>query len=169
MIVGRMIGGHPVTPKSYVIETEDGREFYGILVDEETVFTATENDIRKGKVAATGNGVVVGTKVIPTYHTVQGYRIITAGNSLNIPNPDEINDYYDYTKLQALVCSFNTNLANSVSTEYVSIDDFVYPVSSVESVSEVTKNHSDKTIELGITNETSKPMIIRYFSYKEIE
>jgi hypothetical protein len=47
--------------KTFILEDENGNEFTGIVVDQETIFTATAADIAKGKVAGTDSGVVVGT------------------------------------------------------------------------------------------------------------
>ena len=168
MIVGNMIGGYPVSPKTCVFRDEDGNEIHAVLVDSEKVFTATVNDVREGKTFATGAGVKTGKKVIPAYHTSQGFRIITAGSSINIPNIDPTIDSYDYTKLQAIVCGFNTNVSDSVAAEHVCIDDSVYPVQSTESASAITKDHDAKIIEFGMTNESENMKIIRYFMYKEV-
>lgn len=169
MIVGNMIGGNPLTPKTYIFKTEDGQEIPGVLVSSEMILTATANDIRKDSVAVTDAGVTTGTKVIPAYHTCQGTRLVTAGSSLTIPNVKPDIDIYDYTKLQSIVCAFNTSLENSVSAEKVAIDDKLYNVQSTESISTIIKNHDSKTIELGFTNESSSSMVIRFFMYKEIE
>lgn len=168
MITGRIIGGNPVTPKSYVFQTEDGQEFVGVLVDEETIFNATANDIRQGKIAVTDAGKIVGDKVIPAYHTSEGARLVPAGTAYYIPFFDNLN-YYDYTKLQAMICLFNSTLSNSVSTEKVVINDNVYEVNSTSSISVITKNDAEKKIVLGINNESSNPHVLRYFTCKEIE
>lgn len=60
MIIGNMVGGTaPI--KTIKIVDSDNNEFIGIIVDQETVFTATAADIVKGKTAGTEDGVVVGT------------------------------------------------------------------------------------------------------------
>lgn len=60
MIIGNMVGGTaPI--KTIKIVDSDNNEFIGIVVDQETVFTATAADIVKGKTAGTEDGVVVGT------------------------------------------------------------------------------------------------------------
>lgn len=154
---------------TYILTDKDGNEVQAVFVDAETVFDATANDIRIGTTAVTDSGVTVGEKVIPSYHTQQGVRVIPVGSSLTLLNTDEAIDSYDYTKMQAIICSFNSSLTDSVSTQQVSIDDNVYDVQSVVSLSSVTKNHTSKTIELGISNNTESPLIIRYFMYKEIK
>ena len=153
---------------TYILVDENGNEVVAVLVDKETVFDATDNDIRKGKTAATEKGVTVGTKVIPAYHTNRGTQAVMPGSKVTITQLRE-NDVYDYTKLQAVICLFNTSMSNSVSAEMVSIDDSVYPVRSVEAMATVNKNHDTKAIEFGITNTFGKPCIVRYFTYKEIE
>lgn len=60
-IVGNMIGCYSPMGKTYIIQDEDGNEITGIVVDKETVFTATAADIVAGKTAGTEDGVVVGT------------------------------------------------------------------------------------------------------------
>ena len=169
MIVGKVIGGNPVTPKSYILQTEDGQEYPAVLVSEETVFTAETNDVREGKIFATGDGVKTGEKVIPAYHTIQGTRLITNGSEVDIPNPDPAIDYYDYTQLQTILCSFNSSMSNSVSAEKVSIGDNVYNVQSTEPLSTIEKNHDSKKIVFGLINNLGKSMIVRYFMYKEIQ
>lgn len=168
-IVGNIIGGGGNSiPKTYILQTEDGREIPAVLTEEEVDITATANDIRLGKIAVTENGVIEGTKVIPTYHTTQGYQIIPAGSELKITSLNTLNRH-DYTKLQTIICDFNTSLKDSVSASKVVIDDNVYAVNSTISISVVSKNDSNKHVEFGITNETDKPQILRYFTYKEIE
>jgi hypothetical protein len=60
MIIGNMVGGTaPI--KTVKIVDEDNNEIIGVVVGQETIFTATAADIVKGKVAGTDDGVVVGT------------------------------------------------------------------------------------------------------------
>lgn len=169
MIVGNVIGGHPVTPRTYIIQMDNGEEVPAVLVGSETVFTATANDIREGKVAASDTGIVTGDKVIPAYHTIEGYKVVPVGSEVFLPNFVSSISSYDYTQLQAIICLFNTNEAGSVSAEKVAINDNVYNVQSTESVSEVVKNHESKTIDFGVVNDTESIWILRYFMYKEIE
>lgn len=158
-----------VPVQAYILVDEDGNEIgSAVLVDEEVTLDATSNDIRLNKTAVTDNGVTVGEKVIPAYHTYEGFRVIPAGSTVTIPNMDSIIDNYDYTKLQVIICSFNTNVDDSVAAEKISIDSNVYNVQSVEPISTVTKNHESKVIELGITNNSDTPWIARFFTYKEV-
>ena len=167
-IYGNMVGGGGGggLPKSYILETEGGARLVGVLVGEETIFDATDNDVREGKTYASDNGVSTGTKVIPSYNTFEGYKIITSGSEFKVKLAQL--DLYDYTKLQALFCAFNTSLSNSVATDKISINGNVYNVESIDVLATVTKNDIDKTIEFGITNNTDIPYIVRYFTYKEI-
>lgn len=168
IVVGNTIGGSGGAPKALILKNEDGTEIPIVLVGSETVFTANANDIREGKIAATSYGKVTGTKVIPTFHTSEGYKIITANGEMIIKLPSPLN-LYDFTKLQVLVCDFNVSLSDSVSTSKVSIDGKVYEVLSSQAISEVGINASEQYITLGITNASDKPCILRYFTYKEIE
>ena len=159
-------GGSGSDDKMFILLDEDGTEYPAVVVSEETVFDATANDIREGKVAATEDGVTIGTKEIPSYITTEGTKIIRAGKSMII---DTIVNNYDYTKLLAMVCSYNTNMSNSVAVEKVCINDYMYPSSSVEVLSAVIVDHDTKSIDLGLINDGSKPIIIRYITYKEEE
>lgn len=148
----------------YILQDEDGTEWPAVLVDEETVFDATANDIREGKVAATDAGVTLGTKEIPAYITTEGFQIIPAGNAMKI-TPG--NGKHAYTKILAVICPFNTSMAKSVAVEKSCIEDVVYPVNSTEAISNITVDNNAKAIDLGIVNEGTTLAIIRYFTYKE--
>lgn len=149
---------------TYVLVDEDGNEIPAVFVENKTVFTATENDIRVGTTAVTESGVTVGTKEIPSYVTLEGYRAITNNSKFLI----YAGDNYDYTKLQAIICPFNKSINASVSAEKVVIDNNVYPVQSTVSESTVLVDVDNARIDLGLTNTSGKPYLIRYFTYKEI-
>lgn len=149
--------------ETYILEDENGNEVVGVLVSNETVFDATANDIRLGKTAATERGVTLGEKVIPSCYTTEGYKIIPVGGGVQLRTAT-----FDYTKLQALICEFNTNLLNSVATEKVAINNNVYKVQSVDSLSVIIKDEVENSINFGIINDSDKPQILRYFYYKEI-
>lgn len=168
-IMGNMAGCYSPIGKTFVIADENGNEITGVVTAQEQIFTATDNDVREGLVYASDSGISTGSKVIPAYHTCQGARLITKGSSITIPNMNEPLDYYDYTKLQAIICLFNTEVSNSVSAQKIAIEDNVYNVQSTESISIVTKNHETKTIELGIVNDSDTHWVIKFFTSKEIE
>ena len=63
IIYGNIVGGGSGLGKTYLLEDNDGNQFTGILVDELTVFTATAEDIKIGKVAGTDSGIVTGTHI----------------------------------------------------------------------------------------------------------
>lgn len=164
MISGNMVGSYSQIGKTFVLVDENGTELTGVVVDNPVVFTAGDNDVREGKVYASDSGVSTGTKDIPAYHTSEGCEVIMAGNAVKIVNAM----HYEYTKLQVLICTFNSNIANSVATEKVSIDGTVYNVGSDAAIATVTLDSENKAIDFGIVNEGSNPLIIRYFMYKEI-
>ena len=61
IIVGNMVGCYSMLGKTIIIEDENGEELVAVVVDQETIFTATDEDVKKGKVYASENGVSVGT------------------------------------------------------------------------------------------------------------
>lgn len=152
------------TTQTFLLVDEAGNEIPAVFVDEEVEITATPNDIRLGTTAITGDGVVVGEKNIPSYHTVEGYRVVTKNTPITITH-----DLYDYTKLQAVLCDFNTNITNSVAVSRVALENNVYNVGSTEPVSTLVKEHDTNRINFGIINDSGKMCILRYFMYKEID
>lgn len=150
---------------TYVLVDEYGNEIPAVMVEEATVFDATANDIRLGKIAATEKGVTEGTKEIPAYHTTEGIAIVTAGSEFAIWIPRE--NRYDFTKLQAIICPYNKTIAESVSAEKVAIENNVYAAGSADVLASVSVDHENKKIKLGITNDGESPFVIRYFTYKE--
>lgn len=148
----------------YILLDEEGNEYPAVVVEEETVFDATANDIREGKVAATEDGVTVGTKEIPACITTEGTKVIRAGQPVVV---DPGNGKHEYTKLLAVICAFNTSPSDSVAVEKSCINDSIYLVNSTEVLSTVTVDNDAENINLGITNDGNKPVIIRYITYKE--
>lgn len=159
-------GGGSTELETYILIDEDGNEIPAVFVADEVVFDATENDIREGMTAATAEGVTTGTKVIPSYHTTEGIKYIPVGDPLSVTLIDQ--DRYDYTKLQAIICRYNTSLPESVATEKVSIDGSTYAVNSADVIASVIKDHTTKTIDFGIINNGDSPLVLRYFTCKEI-
>ena len=149
--------------ETYILVDEEGNEIPAVLTEEEVDLTATANDIRDGVIAVTDDGVIEGTKEIPSYNTAEGYRIVPNGSSFFIPH-----GYYDYTKLQVIICAFNTSLTDSVAAKKVVVYDGVYNVDSTELLSTVTKDSENGWVKLGIMNDSGGICILRYFMYKEI-
>ncbi len=162
MIYGNAVGGIGLE-RTYILVDEKGKEVAGVMVENEAVFDATANDIRIGKTAATAEGVTTGEKEIPLYQTREGVQYIPAGSELVIKGLKN----YEYTKLQALVCVYASSMSGSVATEKVAINDKVYAAESTEVLAEVTTDPENKSINLGIKNEGTSPVVIRYFTYKE--
>ena len=61
MINGNMVGSYSQIGKTFILVDASGKELTGVVVEQETVFTATDNDVRSGKVYASNDGVSVGT------------------------------------------------------------------------------------------------------------
>lgn len=149
---------------AYILVDENGYEVPAVLVDEPVMLTANATtDIRKGMTAVTDEGVVTGEKEIPAYYTTEGFKVIPNGSKFILPLED-----CNYTKLQAIICLFNTSIRNSVAAEKVAIYDNVYPVQSVESESQLVVDAENNGVDFGITNTSGKTCLIRYFTYKEI-
>ena len=162
-ICGNMIGG-AAPLRTLILEDENGNQLVGVVTDSVQVLTANAStDIREGTVAVTDEGIVTGGKKIPAYHTYEGAWLILAGNNVAISGKN-----CDYTKLQAIVCAFNSSLSDSVSAEKVAINDNVYNVLSTDIISTINKDVNNGKIEFGITNDSSTFQVVRYFYYKEI-
>lgn len=158
-------GGVETLDNTYILVDEDGYEIPAVLTEEEVELTATAaSDIRAGTTAVTDEGVVTGEKEIPAYHTTEGKQVVMAEGEIEIINVK----HSDFTKLQALICSFNTTLTDSVSTDKVCIDGKVYEVQSTILISEAVPDTVNNKISLGIKNESASPCVIHYFTYKEI-
>ena len=154
-------------PKSYILVDEMGAELPAALVSQVTVFDATENDVREGKVFASDTGVKTGSKFIPSYVTTEGYAFIPKGGTFVVDIRD--GRLYDFTKFQAIICPYNNAVSKSVSAEKVAINNEVYAVNSTNLLSVITKDNTTKRINLGIINNGEKPYVLRYFTYKEVE
>lgn len=163
MITYLNAGTETYDANTYILVDQDGNEIPAVLTDEEVELTATTNDIRIGTTAVTDEGVVTGDKEIPSYYVSEGYRIVTAGSSFVLPTNN-----FDYDKLQALFCKFNTNLDDSVYTDKIVINNSVYTVLSAEKLSDVTKAGTNAQIDFGIVNNTEHRYILRYFMYREV-
>lgn len=148
---------------TFILVDKDGNEYPAVYVDSDTVITATPNDIRKGTTAITAEGVIEGEKEIPAYYTNEGCKLIPSGSAFRLYVTE-----YGYTKLQAIICPFNTSVDASVRAEKVVIENAVYPVQSTEAESDLTIDESTNIIDFGIVNISEQPCLIRYFSYKEI-
>lgn len=165
-IVGNMIGCYSPMGKTFILEDDNGNEFTGVIVDQETIFNATDNDVRTGMVYASENGVSTGVNDIPAYHTTEGKRIIKEGAEFSIPLVHL--DRYDYTALQAIICHYNTSSTNSVAADRIVVDDKLYPVNSTEPIATVEKDGTNKSINLGVKNNTENKFVLRFFTYKEV-
>lgn len=158
-------GGGGTEETAYILEDETGHQVYAALVSEETIVDATPNDIRAGVTAITESGITVGEKEIPAYHVTEGVELVIAGREFRIRIPER--DRYQYTKLQAILCPFNSTPDKSVSADKVCINDNIYAAGETISLATVTLDHDTKEVVLGIVNDTDSIFVIRYFSYKE--
>ena len=60
-ISGNLVGAYSQMGKTFVLVDEEGNEITGVVVGKEVILTATADDIVKGKVAGTDDGIVMGT------------------------------------------------------------------------------------------------------------
>ena len=63
VIYGNLVGGIGSFGKTFVIEDVNGSQLTGVVVEELTMFNATAEDVKLGKVAASDSGIIVGTHV----------------------------------------------------------------------------------------------------------
>ena len=163
-IYGNTIGG--VAPVNvFELELEDGTVLNGVVTDEPPAITATPNDIRLGKTAILSDGLVEGTKRIPAYETTKASRLIMPGAKFTIPLSDY--DKYDYTQFQCMIALRDVSVKTSVSVDRIGFYDGMYLVNTTEPISNITKNHDTKSIDLNITNDTDNVYYIHYFTFKE--
>lgn len=144
--------------EAYILVDENGNEIPAVLTEEEVDLTATANDIRLGSIAVTDDGIVEGTKEIPSYQTSEGVVAVMVGEEFAIKT---LGDRSNFTKLQALFCT------DSVITDKVCINTKVYPTGSKDVLSTVSVDTEKQIINFGITNGATVPYMIRYFTYRE--
>lgn len=165
MAYGRVNVGGGGGQEVYILKTASGDTAYLQEESEEIVpLTATADDIRLGKKAVIGTGVVDGAKDIPQYRTTTGARYIPANTSFEIPLPEF--DMFNYTELQAMTMPYNTDMDSSIAVNRAVIKDKVYNTGATTVIATVTKDSANKTISLNIANGNT-PAVIRYFTYKE--
>lgn len=159
-IYGNVVGGGGGFGKTFILEDEAGTQFMAVCVGEETVFTATDNDVREGLVYASDKGVSTGTKIIPVYYARYGKKIVSVGSKATITIPE-----YEYDNLMVVIASYGTSLSDSVISIYTSIDDAMYAVGVGTKISDITIDKKNEQINLGIT--VSEKSVLRYFVIKE--
>lgn len=171
--------GNPIMASSalntVLLEDENGNEIAtGVVVGEKTIFTATQSDVKVGKIFASDEGVQEGTDT-KIYRTEIGSCAILPNESFSIPfklhqtiasNQTQY-DQYNYTKFSAMISGFNTTVSDSTSVVKVVINDAVYAVNSTVKLADVTKNTLTKSIDLNIINDTNSTYVIHYSTYKE--
>lgn len=153
----------PAALKTVILMDESGNEFTGVVTDSVQVFSATTDDIKIGKIAATDDGIVEGTDT-RTYRTTQGSFLISPSQNFTIPLDKY--DQYNYTKFQCIISKFNTSFDDSVETDKIVINDSVYRANSTNAISQVTKNNDTKSVDLNIANDTQDTYVIHYMTYK---
>ena len=163
-IYGNMVGSSGgILGKTVEIISDDGVDLMGVVTDQETVLTATPNDIRKGKIAASDYGIITGEKDIPQYRTTRGSRIVKIGEEFKITLQQY--EQYDYTQLQCIITPFN----DKYCCKKVVLDDGVYDALSNVKLYDVVKKQDEYSIYLGFTNESTEDYRITYFTYKKEE
>ena len=165
-INGTPVGSYSHLGKTLTIVDSTGNEINAVIVGQETVFDATTNDVREGKVYAGEEGVKIGTKNIPSYRTYTSADLILPSQPFAVKGLS-IYNLYDYTKFQCIISKFNASLDDSVFTDKISINNKIFSVNSTTSLSDITKNSDSKSIDLNIMNDTEDTYVIRSFLYRE--
>lgn len=154
-ITGNFVGSYSQMGKTFILVDEDGNEMTGVVVDQETVFTAGDNDVREGMVYASDSGVSTGTKDIPPYYANYGAKFVLANKEATIYIPK-----HDYNNLLITISTYNTSIEQSVELVYVSIENGMYTVSNKEKVSDISIDTATQYIKLGVT--VSEKSVLRY-------
>lgn len=152
----------------FILRDDAGTEIVGVLVSNETVLTATADDIRKGELAVTEEGITEGTKVIPKYFVSNGYKAVSPGAKIAFRLLDSGVGMADYTKLQAIVCEYAGSVSKSTAAEMIAIDESVYQVKSNIVEATITKDKETHTIDFGVTNTSENRYVVRYVICKEV-
>lgn len=166
MIYGNMTGAYSSLGKTFVFTDENGKEFAGVVVEKEEVFDAKPSDVRINKTFVNSDGIMTGENTI-TYRTTQSNRLVLPGESYSIPLSQD--DRWNYTKFQCVIAQYNTSINDSTAVDKVVLFDNVYATGSTTSLSNITKNEEEKSIDLNITNDTDNTYIIYFTTYKDEE
>lgn len=158
-ILGNATGGFGM-PRSFVVVDGDGNEFTAVSVENVTVFDATPMDVRINKTFASDNGVQVGMKTIPSYHTRYGYKFALPGSEVKISVPE-----YDYNNLFVTVTTYDNSVNGSLYSTYVAIDGKMYVAGSATKISDITVDTENEQINLGMT--VTEKSVVRYLVTKE--
>lgn len=67
MISGNMVGMYSTIGKTMTFEDANGNQLTGVVVGQEAIFTANDDDVVAGKVYASDGGVSIGTMELPPY------------------------------------------------------------------------------------------------------
>ena len=154
VISGNMIGG-TAPLKTLKLVDDNGVEIVGVVVGQETIFTASDNDVREGMVYASDSGVSIGTKNIPAYYATYGKKIAFPGQEAYVCTPR-----YNYSNVLITIANYNTNIDQSLDVMYVSIEDGMYTVSDHTKVADITIDDKSQQIKLGII--VSEKSVLRY-------
>lgn len=63
MICGNIVGGTGGYGKTFILVDDNNNEITGVVVDKLTLFDATAEDVKLGKVAASDKGIITGTHI----------------------------------------------------------------------------------------------------------
>lgn len=160
MIYGNKIGGAR-DAKTYVIADEkETFKVLGVVVEQEEIFDATCEDVKEGKKFACDGGVMTGANDAPSYRVTCGTREIAPSADFSIDM--EPYDQWNYTSLSCMIAP----KSNPNKVEKVVLYDVVYDNTGAE-LAPVTKDKSNKTINLNITNTTKETYLIHFIVCKE--
>lgn len=155
IIHGNVVGCGSAPLKTVQLIDESGNELLGVVVGEETIFTATDNDVRENIVYAGNNGLSVGTKFIPAYYSNFGKKFVLKNNEAIIYMPK-----YNYENLMVTISTYDTSLSQSLDVTYISIDNAMYEIGSKTKFADIVIDEENEQIKLGVV--VSEKSVLRY-------
>lgn len=159
-IAGNMVGSYSQMGKTFILTDSDGNELTGVVVGQETLFTATDNDVREGSVYAGDEGVSTGTRIIPVYYSHYGHKLVPANQEVTIYMPR-----YNYENLLVTIATYDTSWEQSLGVAYISVDNCMYAIGGNTKLADITMDEENQRINLGIT--VSEKSVLRYFIITE--
>lgn len=163
-IYGNATGGFG-QPKTIILTDETGNELgVGVVTDSAKVFDAGVNDVIVGKTFASDEGVQIGENT-KTYRVEMSTWLVFPNESCSIPLGNY--DRYDYTGFQGIIVLHSSDYSSKAKTIGITIGDSVFSTETSEKWADITKDSTNKSIDLNIVNNSDEVYSIRYFTYRQ--